>query len=185
MNKNDIKQLGVYMAVLSEEFTDGKPISELKIQTWYNALEKYEIKVIGKAVSNIAQKRIYNGFPKLAEIINEIEGSADDRALLAWNELKEAIARVGAYNSVKFSDPKTVAVVNEMGGWAKVCEVKEDDLKWMQKDFERLYKVCQPAKNLLLPGIIEITNNLNGYKEHIPQPVLIGEYKEINQITGN
>ena len=166
------------MAVLAEIFDQGQEPSEFKIALYFSALSGYEIEVVERAAAEIIKSRVYPAFPKPGEIILEIEGTGEDRAVAAWGEVVEAIKKTGPYPSVAFNDPTIHAVIEFMGGWPATGDWLQDELKWKQKEFERLYSIMKgrgkEVKYLL--GIIETQNGLNG-KE--PSPVLIGGTKEV------
>jgi len=162
------------MAVLGEIFDQGQPLTEFKIELYFKSLMDYGIDAIEKAASNIIKGRVYPAFPKPAEIINEIDGLATERALLAWNQVLEGMRRVGQWQSVKFSDPVIHSAVESMGGWEKICYWDDSELAWKQKEFERLYAIAEKQGGVhpeYLPGIHEMKNGLDGKP---PQPVLIG-----------
>ena len=131
------------MAVLAEIFDQGQEPSEFKIQLYFQALFGYEIEVIEKAAAAIIKSRVYPAFPKPGEIIREIEGTREERAVIAWGEVVDAIKRTGPYPSVAFSEPVIHAVIEFMGGWPATGDWLEDEIKWKQKEFERLYVIMR------------------------------------------
>ncbi len=159
------------MAVLSEIFDQGKEPTEFKIALYYQALIDYDIVAIEQAATAIIKGRVYPAFPKPGEIIQEIEGSKEDRAVIAWGELVEAIKKVGPYQSVNFGDPVTHSVIEFMGGWPATGDWLESEIKWKQKEFERLYVVMKARGGdeiKHLPGIHEMQNGGE------IKPILIG-----------
>jgi hypothetical protein len=81
---------------------------------------------------------------------------------------------------VKFKDPVIHAVIEQMGGWSEMGNMLVDDEKWKQKEFERLYPIMEARGNHpdYLPGRLEVSNEANGFIEHIGSPVLIGEFEQ-------
>lgn len=67
--------------------------------------------------------------------------TVEQRAGAAWALLLDVIRTIGAVGSVQFQDPAISAVVQDLGGWIAVCDVKTADLKWLEKDFLRHYAV--------------------------------------------
>ncbi len=87
---------------------------------------------------------------------------------MAWIEVLETVKRVGHYQSVRFSDPVIHAVIDVMGGWVRLGDMKVDDEKWKQREFERLYEILSknPRDRMpeYLPGLSEIQNAASGYE---------------------
>ena len=146
--------------MMAEIFDQGKAPTEFKIALYFQALIDYDITAIERAATAIIRGRVYPAFPKPGEIIQEIEGSREDRAVIAWGEVIEAIRRVGPYQSVNFGDPTIHAVITFMGGWPATGEWTEGEMKWKQKEFERLYAVMRTrgSDKEYLPGIHEMEN---------------------------
>lgn len=169
MKKQDKIRFAKVMAVLSEIFDQGKEPSEFKIELYFQALIEFEIGSVERAATAIMKGRVYSSLPKPAEIIQEIRGTTQNQATMAWLSVLETIKHVGHYQSVKFSDPVIHNVIEAMGGWIRLAgEMITDEEKWKQKEFEKLYEVL--AKNPrdknpeYLPGWIEIHNTANGYE---------------------
>jgi hypothetical protein len=180
MIKENRKKLYELMTTLCEEYTPDKAISKLKAELWFNQLEQYSLEIIEQAVYKIIRTRTLSSFPKISEIIREIEGSNENEIIDNWLLFKDTIALVGAYTSVQFENPILNSMVEALGGWPKVCEVLEDDLKWMQRDFEKLYPALKKRKNhpKVMLGIADQYNNTNGYLEYVKPPVLIENRKD-------
>ena len=161
------------MVVLAEIFDQGQEPSEFKIALYFKALSDYGIEVIERAAMAIVKGRVYPAFPKPGEIIQEIEGTKENQAIDAWGKIVSAIRQIGPYRSVSFDDPTIHSVIEFMGGWPATGDWLEDELKWKQKEFERLYAIMKTSgrESKYLPGIHEMQNGLNGAS---PNPVLIG-----------
>jgi hypothetical protein len=179
MVERDAKQFAVIIASLAEVFSDKEP-SKNVISLYWMALKEYTIEQIQKAASDIIQGRVYPSMPKPAEIIEAIRGTQGDRATRAWIDVLRAVRRIGTYESVKFKDPVIHAVIEQMGGWSEMGNMLVDDEKWKQKEFERLYPIMEARGNHpdYLPGRLEVSNEANGFIEHIGSPVLIGEFEQ-------
>lgn len=176
MKHEDRKKFAALMASMAEVFDGKDEVSALKMEIYYKTLESYPIEHISVAVSSLMKSRVYPSMPKPAEIIGEIEGKNKHSATLAWLKVVSGISRVGNYQSVQFDDPVIHSAIQAMGGWAQLGLVKNDDLHWKQKEFEKLYEIFterggkHPA---YLPGIHEEVNVVNGFNV-IPVPVKIG-----------
>ena len=74
-------------------------------------------------------------FPRPADLIGIIEGSAEDRGRLAWQEVLRACEVHGTYRSVNFDDPRIHYAVNAIGGWVKFGAMPESERPFREKDF--------------------------------------------------
>ena len=178
MKANDIIEFAKIMVVLSEVYGDGKPPSDIKNEVYFSALKNYEIDTIKNAAERMIINRVYPSFPKPAEIIQEIEGTKENQATQAWIKTVEAIRHYGNYTSVKFDDPVIHGVIEFMGGWPETGLWTDEELKWKQREFERLYGIIQArGKNPeYLPGIVEISNTSKGYDKQ-EGVVMIGNFE--------
>lgn len=149
-----------------------EPMSEFRTMAYLKALESYSDAQIEKAMWKAASACKF--FPKPSELLEFIEGNKTDHAWEAWEILLDAIARVGPWKSVQFADARITRVVEVLGGWLKVCEWTEDDLKWRRNEFMSAYKAMQdggPVRSL--PGLVQIQNTSGGYQDRIPPPVVV------------
>ena len=108
---------------------------------------------------------------ELIELVTGVSGNLEDRACVEAGNVLQAVKRVGAYNSVKFDDPVTQAVISQgFGGWVKLCnELKSTEEKWFQKDFVRIYQAYAREgikHNGHLAGQIETENDGMHLKVH-------------------
>ena len=116
--------------------------------------------------------------PKPADVVRRIQGGNGSRAAKAWAKVMHAIRTVGGWPSVVFDDPLIHACISDMGGWIKLCEMKEADAPFRAKDFDRLYMGYRqqehvPAYPPHFPGRAEIENRQNGFPPD--PPLLLGD----------
>lgn len=101
----------------------------------------------------------------------------EDKAIVEVGKVLEAVRKHGAYASIVFDEPVTQAVITHAyGGWVRLCS--ECDAQSFPWEFVRTWTAYfrQRIKRFgHLPGIHEITNSSNGYYEHVPPPILIGD----------
>ena len=192
--RQDERFIAAFMSAWSIHKT-GEP-SELILNAYSKSLEKFSIDEIESAFSYAISDLQW--FPKPVELRQFIEsgpGDIDDIALVEADKVVNAIRSIGYYNSVTFGDPATMAVIEQgWGGWMKLCELRDDEIKWFRKDFVGIYKAYsrQGIKQYgHLIGYHE-DHNLGKFPEHVPDPVLIGdqakalkvlEYKKSNLTT--
>lgn len=163
-----------YLTALCE--IHDKQISPLLASLYWKVLEPFTDEECEKAFKALIYKSRF--FPKPVEFIETIKGTTGDRATTAWLEVLETVARVGHYQSVRFDDPVIHAVIEAMGGWVRLAgDMKADEEKWKQKEFERLYGIFirnpRDKHPQYLPGLCEITNAAEGYNV-INKPIAIG-----------
>ena len=155
---------------------------------WYNSIREYGF----EAVNNAFAKHIKNPdngqfMPKPADIIRIIEGSNKDKAFAAWTTVEKAIGMVGGYESVIFDDPIIHRVIQDMGGWVRICQILEKDISFTSNEFKNRYNAFWskreiPEYSSKLIGIIEGENRSAGYLDHIPEPKLIGEPEKAKEV---
>jgi len=115
--------------------------------------------------------------PQIADIRRLLQGSGQERALSAWTKVEKAIANIGSYESVVFDDVLIHAVLEDMGGWIKLCQTTTAQLKFSGIEFQKRYQgfLNFPPKRhpKVLKGQIEAENAQSGYT--VPSPMLIGD----------
>jgi len=171
MEKNKAGVLKESFALLDAEFGDKLTDQQrvFKKELFKKIIGQYPIEKIEKMVIDIIKNRKYNSFPKIAEMIESIEGNKEEEAELAWIYLMEKVENEGYYNSVTFPlYPATGGVIKAMGGWLHFLDsMTNDEEKWIKKEFVKMYPIVKnrgiyPGH---LPGYFEITNTGKGYEE--------------------
>jgi hypothetical protein len=167
------KQFVAVMTVLAE-FYD-KPFSEGAIALWWSLLKKYPLKRIVEAVEAHCADPEHGRYPpKPADLVGRLDGLAGDLALEAWSKTLKAIRRIGAWDSVLFDDPKIHAVIDDMGGWVKLCSTEDKQLPFVAKEFCERYKGSKAETwPKILQGIAEIENRASGMP--VMPPTVIGD----------
>ena len=141
----------------------GKQTNQKK-ELWGEMFKKYTDKQLTKAVGDFL--RIGKFFPKVSDIIELVEGTSEDEAELAWLSLIEKMESKGHYQSVSFSKyPAIGAVIEGLGGWLYICDMKIDEKKWAKKEFIKLYPIMKKRGQypLKLTGQFELDNSNKGY----------------------
>lgn len=164
MKPEDQERFIQSMGILAEAFQK-KPSTSMA-EIYWRVLQDMSIEDFEQACLNLINTRKITGtFPMVAEI-REASGkgeSLDTRVALAWDKLMFAVRTHGYYDSVKFDDPVIPLILSSWGGWMKWSgEVKEDELKWARKDFDKLYRAyaatCTRDNGKHLPGAFEHEN---------------------------
>jgi len=183
MQTTDISKFTAMMAGIGELY--GKIISAQITEIYWRALKHYELQDVQKALqAHVNNPDCGQYFPKPADVVRFIDGSGETKALQAWTMVEQAIIQVGGYQSVAFDDPLIHAVLEDMGGWIKLCSKTHDSMPFSANEFQKRYmgfinkKPNRHPKYLL--GTSECENAKNGYP--INPPVLLGDVKKAEQV---
>lgn len=183
MKKNDLKEFVKIMYGLADNF--GAQLSEPGLHMRFEALNDYLLADVKKAAISIIRTRKFTKMPTVAELLEHIQGGhIEDRARVEACKVIEAIRYFGAYQSIIFDDPVTIAVVEQaFGGWVKLSqELNGHQEKWFIKDFCSTYLSFsrQGIRSFnTLPGITEVSNQALS-NEYTPDPILIGKEKAVS-----
>ncbi len=162
MNTNDFQQFrelidGVY------DFYNRRP-NDFHRDVWWQAMQAYDYAAVADAMNRHLMNPDTGQFlPKPADIVKMIRGTTTDSALVAWAKVEESIRKVGPYDSVAFDDPLINRVIQDMGGWIKLCEVSGDELPFKRNEFANRYRGYASRSEVpdyprALPGIAEHQN---------------------------
>jgi hypothetical protein len=167
LDKNEFLKL---MMPLGEIFD--KQITESILDIYYDIFKDYSINILKTAFNKVIKTYQFNTLPKPADILEYLEGTPQDKAMIAWLQAKEAVQKGGYYASIEFSDPIISYCITELGGCAPISE-----LPFIEKRFLELYRVLAKRDikiNSRLIGYIELCNSEKGYYDKIPEPIRIG-----------
>jgi hypothetical protein len=186
MQEDDITDFTVMMVRMGElhRITISKRLTDI----YWEALERFEWEDVKLAFeAHIPNPDCGQFFPKPADIVRWIEGSGETRALRAWSKVEQAIIQVGIYKSIAFDDPLIHIVIEEMGGWIRLCGVTFQELPFRANEFQKRYLgfvYKKPERHpKYLPGLTELENGKNGFPINLP--ILIGDAacaKEVHRL---
>ena len=166
----------------------GKSASEFIFNTYYEIFKDYTNEALEGAIKKCLRERVYSTLPKPAEILEFLEGTRDDKALIAWLQAKGAASKVGHWHSVEFKDPLISHCLQELGGWIGFCSAQIDELPFIEKRFMNLYNLFlkrETKEPVKLIGYVELKNFELGYSKDIPKPTKIGFEEDILTLTHN
>lgn len=154
-------------------------VSQFALSVWWQACQRFDLEQVRKALTGHAMDAERGQFaPKPADLMRQLEGTATDRSMIAWGKVLEAMQRVGAYTDVVFDDPAIHAVIEDLGGWPKVCRGETKDLGYMQHRF------CEAHRAYSSRGQFDYPRRLMGdrspdemfFRKGLkpPRPALIG-----------
>ena len=128
------------------DYYGNSKLTKEKQELYYLALRDLSKEEFLNGFIRMIRDREYTNFPSIAEIRKYglwlKEEDVEVRIHIAKEKLKQAIKVFGAYQSVAFDDPNIHAVIDSLGGWVKVCMMKEEELeKFITFEFRKIYKV--------------------------------------------
>ncbi len=183
MRTSDLKTFGALMMGIGALY--GKTISRDLSKIYWQTLEIFEMEDVTRAFNaHINNPDFGQFFPKPADIVRLIEGSGETKALSAWTKVEKAIHQVGAYESVVFDDALIHAVLEDMGGWVKLCRMTNEQMPFAALEFQKRYMgfvLKHPNRYPShLCGIFETENTKNGYA--IDTPLLLGDASKAEEV---
>lgn len=144
MNHGDLKQFAFIMYGLADNFS--AKITPEGIDFRFEALKNFEIDQVKAAAVRLVKSRKFLKMPTIAEFIEAIDGTPDDRAESEAYKVLDGIRIFGSYNPPRFEDPATARIVGRMG-WGNLCSMLENQQKWFVKDFMEAYKAESRRQN--------------------------------------
>ena len=115
--------------------------SRFVLDLWWNACRGFELEQLRQAIQRHCTDAERGQFaPKVADVAKMLQGTATDRAALAWGKVLGAMSSVGAYQDVVFDDPAIHAVIEDLGGWPKVCRTRTEELGYVQHRFTESHR---------------------------------------------
>ncbi|MGE5452448.1 MAG: DUF6475 domain-containing protein [Acidobacteriota bacterium] len=160
-------------------------VSKFALEVWWEACKGFEFEQASKAMTMHATDAERGQFaPKPADVIRLLQGTKTDRSRLAWSKVMDAMQRVGAYQSVAFDDPIIHAVIEDLGGWMKLCRSDMSELSFSEHRFCESYRAYVGRPDMVYPakllGQHEIDNKQAGRK--VAPPVLIGNPQQAEKV---
>ena len=131
--KNKIEVLK-RLLILADYFKE--TLSSTSQELYIRALDRYSDDQIFKAIE---ESMFLQFFPRLHAFQQIIEGSDDDGALKAWQDVLVGIDRLGV-TGAKF-DEATTRAIDACGGILAIGHAPTDKLTFMCKDFVNNFKV--------------------------------------------
>lgn len=179
MRNDDRAALGAMLGKVMSVY--GKQITSGFVDVFFDALSGYDLESVRRGLNAHVQNPDSGQFPpKPADVVRLIDGTSQDQGMQAWSRVDKAVRRVGPYQSVVFDDPIVHRVLDDMGGWVKLCNTgSEEDYKFQGLEFARRYRAFVIAGGVgddyphYLIGLSEADNGNGGFKA--PEPLLIGD----------
>ncbi len=173
-------------AIQAAYLTVGQPApSKPMVRMFWQVLNGYEIEEIESAVArHLANPDNGQFAPKPADLIRLIEGDTRTKVALAWGKVENSIRRVGPYDSLVFDDALIHAVISDMGGWADLCNVTEDELPFRARDFENRYRAYCQHPPVTFPRVVAGISEAHAISNSLPAPMprLVGDKAKAKQV---
>lgn len=157
----------------------GRDLTEQTLAIYWGALAAYDLAAVRQALDRHVKNPDAGQFmPKPADLIRMLGGTTVDGAMRAWAQVERAIRLVGGWSDVVFDDPLIHRVIDDLGGWAKLCETKTEELPFRARDFQALYRGFamrreRPPYPPLLMGRANTQNASQGLA--LEAPVCVGD----------
>ena len=154
--------------------------STFVLDVWWQACQSFDMEQVRKAVTAHATDAERGQFaPKVADIVRILAGTTTDRAQLAWGKVHDAMGSVGAYSDVVFDDPAIHAVIEDMGGWPKLCRSEVAELSYQQHRFCQAYKAYAGRGEFDYPRRLAGDRSPDAEYEKkglpLPRPAVVGD----------
>lgn len=168
----------------------GKDCSKFTMQVWWEACKSFDFEQLSKAMQRHATDPERGQFaPRVADIVRVLQGTTTDRAAIAWGKVHEAMSSVGAYSDVVFDDPAIHAVVEDMGGWPKMCRTEVSELSYLQHRFQVAHKAYTENGEFgyrnRLPGDRSPDHDYTSRGIPLPRPSLVGDKERAIAVLKN
>lgn len=158
-------------------------ISRAKLSIYWEGLRQYSFDAIQKACWAHTQSPDEAGrwMPRNSDIIKIIEGGTQDRSMIAWSKVDNAIRTRGTWDDVVFDDALIHRVVADMGGWVLIGGKDDKEWPFIAKEFQTRYRAYkqksdQPECPARLTGIANAQNASQGMP--LLPPILIGDVEK-------
>lgn len=162
----------------------------------FDLLSEYTLEQVQAGIAAHLRSPEGKFFPTPSHIIQQIDGTAAERANYAWRVFLKALDKHGYYDSVRFPDPAYHYAITLLGGWVRVSsefnDMTDREINFRRAEFLSLYQRGErvatfgrePGKEQVAPyllGAFERDNTANGYTDHIPPVVEIATGRKVKQ----
>ncbi len=132
-----------------------KELTEFAIRVWTDALAGLPIEAVEAAfTAHLKDPNAGRFLPRPADILRQINGDSEERALIAWGEVISAARSGGG----RF-DGATQQAIDSMGGMGRIRLAGEHENGFLQRQFVaafKAYKARDEAPRLVLAEVAKI-----------------------------
>jgi hypothetical protein len=165
MHPHDFPTFNESLTVIAEAF-DMK-LSPQRINLYFEALADFDWSQVERALGRAIKTCKF--FPKVAEILELIEGSPDDRAQIAWVGAWAAVTTQGRYRSIRCEDAVVAETIRRVfRTWPDFCNLPAEGVEHNVKhrEFLETYRVLAKRQEErygdYLVGVFESENTRLG-----------------------
>lgn len=177
MKDEDLARFSTAFLVMADSCYDKKQVPAETVIIYFEGLKEFSLDAVLRAMREHTSTPVRCKFwPKPGCIKELISGSRATEALRAWTKVEKTIRSYGRYRSVVFDDGAIHAVIDEMGGWVKLCDVQsEKDLEFVRHGFCKRYEVTSSDLEFpaVLLGVLDSESVREGRQKRAP--MLIGD----------
>lgn len=174
MRDTDREEFANRLWAVADFYGQSEKLSDTIIELWWRLMERYTIAQFGNALTKHMLDTKHGRFmPRPADIKLQIDGSQDDITAQAWMSAREAVRRVGHWQSVAFDDPGIAEAIEAIGGWQRLCSLDQEQMVWAEKEFREKYRSGSKHSGVLW-GATALQNKANGLMQHVEAPIPIG-----------
>lgn len=176
----NINQMDEFSSLLTDVMAYyGQNCSSFTLTVWWGACQNFDLEQVSKALQRHATNPDRGQFaPKVADIVRVLQGTSAARAAIAWGKVHGAMSSVGAYSDVVFDDPAIHAVIEDLGGWPKVCRIEIAELSYLQHRFQEAHRAYTERGQFeymrRLPGDRSPDHEFTSRGIPLPRPALVG-----------
>ena len=165
-------------------------VTPFSFSVWWQTCQKYDIEQVRKVFTSHVMDAERGMFPpKPADLVRQLEGTATDKAMLAWGKAYEAMQSVGAYTDVVFDDAAIHATIEDLGGWPKICRSETKDLGYLQHRFCEFHRAYSERGQFDYPkrlcGERSPDHEFTSRGLPVPKPVVIGDVEKARIVYRN
>jgi len=129
-----------FSALIGAAEITNSSLSSQAQELYWKLLCKYDLGDVLKAIhTHLENPEVGQFMPKPADIIRYIDGGTETKALTAWARVDKALRGVGAWRTVVFDDAIIHRVIDDMGGWIKLCHTNEEEIPFRANEFQKRY----------------------------------------------
>jgi hypothetical protein len=146
-------EFGDVLVKLAEAY--GTTLTAGRVKLYAAALADVPLPVLRLACARAV--RACRFFPTVAELLAQVQPTAEDAALVAWTGLQQAAADIGAYASLEVDDAAAAeALTTVFGSWPEFCALPDVAHGAKRAEFLAVYRharrTARPGGRVL-PGL--------------------------------
>ncbi len=125
MENSDWKAFRGYLGGVYEQYGKSAP-TDAGARIMFEALRDMDLETVLAGISRHVQTNRFMP-PNAAAVREAVFGVAEDRAILAFDKVLDALKIVNSGDSVKFDDPCIHFALKQCRGWTGFCHMDEAD----------------------------------------------------------